>query len=93
MSIKRYKIKHVSDPANGCADLWQIDIEIHPNFFERIFMGNVFPYHCTLIGSYLNWHWAKSNKKCNILWSMWADCAVKKHKSDHGTAYIYRSTD
>lgn len=90
MLVTKYKIEHISSPEEGHADIWRIDIELTPQWFDRWFMGQVFPLSLSLVGSCLTWSWVPSNRKANFFWSVWADCAVKKHKKDHGKTYVYR---
>ncbi len=92
MFVKRYKIEHIAESDQDQAGCWRIELELEPSWFDRTFMGIIFNRTHTLKGNYSVWRW-EDNQEANIFWSLWADCAVKKHKTDHGTSYLYRDND
>lgn len=92
MLVTRYKIERISESEENQTDRWRIDLEMEPTWFDRTFMGIIFTRKLTLEGSYMTWHWCDSDKVASVFWSIWADCAVKKHLKDHGKTYSKRSS-
>lgn len=90
MIIKEYRIKRIAEPEDDPINQWQIQLTLEPCWFERNFMGRIFPESRTLVGSCSNWHWG-DGEPADYFWRWWAFSAVRSRIDKAGGATYVNS--
>lgn len=87
MIITTYQVERIATPEEDQIEQWKIQLALEPCWFERNFVGRIFPENRTLVGSCSTWKWG-DGQPADYFWRWWAFHAVRKAQKTGGATYV-----